>query len=213
MCAVVGAFSKTKVDLDLFQKVMVQSMIRGKHASGIAWNNNGKLAYRIIDESANFLAFKNIDTNMIIGHARYSTSDLNYNQPIKTDKIAIVHNGVISQEHPDSWKDTYGYDFVTKNDSEIVLRSYENNKHPLQLDGSMATIILDMTEKPTILFFRNEQRPLYYSTDKDIYIASTKNILERSGFEHILKTDSCVEYKIDGKFNTNLIRQSKTDLQ
>lgn len=213
MCAVVGAFSKTKVDLDLFQKVMVQSMIRGKHASGIAWNNNGKLAYRIIDESANFLAFKNIDTNMIIGHARYSTSDLNYNQPIKTDKIAIVHNGVISQEHPDTWKDTYGYDFDTKNDSEIVLRNYENNKHPLQLDGSMATIILDMTNKPTILFFRNEQRPLYYSTDKDIYIASTKNILERSGFEHILKTDSCVEYKIDGKFNTNLIRQSKTDLQ
>ena len=213
MCAVVGAFSKTKVDLDLFQKVMVQSMIRGKHASGIAWNNNGKLAYRIINESANFLAFKNIDTNMIIGHARYSTSDLNYNQPIKTDKIAIVHNGVISQEHPDTWKDTYGYDFVTKNDSEIVLRSYENNKHPLQLDGSMATIILDMTNKPTILFFRNEQRPLYYSTDKDIYIASTKNILERSGFEHILKTDSCVEYKIDGKFSTNLIRQSKTDLQ
>ena len=213
MCAVVGAFSKTKVDLDLFQKVMVQSMIRGKHASGIAWNNNGKLAYRIIDESANFLAFKNIDTNMIIGHARYSTSDLNYNQPIKTDKIAIVHNGVISQEHPDTWKDTYGYDFDTKNDSEIVLRSYENNKHPLQLDGSMATIILDMTEKPTILFFRNEQRPLYYSTDKDIYIASTKNILERSGFEHILKTDSCVEYKIDGKFSTNLIRKSKTDLQ
>jgi len=213
MCAVVGAFSKTKVDLDLFQKVMVQSMIRGKHASGIAWNNNGKLAYRIIDESANFLAFKNIDTNMIIGHARYSTSDLNYNQPIKTDKIAIVHNGVISQEHPDTWKDTYGYDFVSKNDSEIVLKSYENNKHPLQLDGSMATIILDMTDKPTILFFRNEQRPLYYSTDKDIYIASTKNILERSGFEHILKTDSCVEYKIDGKFSTNLIRQSKTDLQ
>ena len=213
MCAVVGAFSKTKVDLELFQKVMVQSMIRGKHASGIAWNNNGKLAYRIIDESANFLAFKNIDTNMIIGHARYSTSDLNYNQPIKTDKIAIVHNGVISQEHPDTWKDTYGYNFNTKNDSEIVLRSYENNKHPLQLDGSMATIILDMTEKPTILFFRNEQRPLYYSTDKDIYIASTKNILERSGFEHILKTDSCVEYKIDGKFSTNLIRKSKTDLQ
>ena len=77
----------------------------------------------------------------------------------------------------------------------------------------MATIRLDMTNKPTILFFRNEQRPLYYSTDKDIYIASTKNILERSGFEHILKTDSCVEYKIDGKFSTNLIRQSKTDLQ
>ena len=213
MCAVVGAYSKDKVNLELFQRVMLQSMIRGKHASGIAWNDNGKLAYRVISESANFLEFKNIETNMIIGHARYSTSDLNFNQPITSDKIAIVHNGVISQENPDTWKAIYGYDFKTRNDSEIILRSYENKKHPLQLNGSMATIILDLIKKPTILFFRNEQRPLYYSTDKDIYIASTKNILERSGFEHILKTDSCIEYKIDGKFSTNLIRQSKTDLQ
>ena len=213
MCAVVGAYSKDKVNLELFQRVMLQSMIRGKHASGIAWNDNGKLAYRVISESANFLEFKNIETNMIIGHARYSTSDLNFNQPITSEKIAIVHNGVISQENPNTWKAIYGYDFKTRNDSEIILRSYENKKHPLQLNGSIATIILDMTNKPTILFFRNEQRPLYYSTDNDIYIASTKNILERSGFEHILKTDSCIEYKIDGKFSTNLIRQSKTDLQ
>ena len=213
MCAVVGAYSKDKVNLELFQRVMLQSMIRGKHASGIAWNDNGKLAYRVISESANFLEFKNIETNMIIGHARYSTSDLNFNQPITSDKIAIVHNGVISQENPDTWKAIYGYDFKTRNDSEIILRSYENKKHPLQLNGSIATIILDMRDKPTILFFRNEQRPLYYSTDKDIYIASTKNILERSGFDHILKTESCIEYKIDGKFSTNLIRKSKTDLQ
>ena len=213
MCAVVGAYSKDKVNLELFQKVMLQSMIRGKHASGIAWNDNGKLAYRVISESANFLEFKNIETNMIIGHARYSTSDLNFNQPITSDKIAIVHNGVISQENPDTWKAIYSYDFKTRNDSEIILRSYENKKHPLQLNGSIATIILDMRDKPTILFFRNEQRPLYYSTDKDIYIASTKNILERSGFDHILKTESCIEYKIDGKFSTNLIRKSKTDLQ
>ena len=213
MCAVVGAYSKDKVNLESFQRVIVQSMIRGKHASGIAWNDNGKLAYRVISGSANFLEFKGIETNMIIGHARYSTSDLNYNQPITSDKIAIVHNGVISQENPDTWKAIYGYDFKTRNDSEIILRSYENNKHPLHLTGSMSTIILDLTTKPTMLFFRNEQRPLYYSTDDGIFVASTKNILERSGFEHILKTESCVEYRIDDKFNKETIRQSKTDLQ
>ena len=114
MCAVVGAYSKDKVNLESFQRVIVQSMIRGKHASGIAWNDNGKLAYRVISESANFLEFKGIETNMIIGHARYSTSDLNFNQPITSDKIAIVHNGVISQENPDTWKDIYGYDFKTR---------------------------------------------------------------------------------------------------
>ena len=189
MCAVVGAYAKDKVNLESFQRVIVQSMIRGKHASGIAWNDNGKLAYRVISESANFLEFKGIETNMIIGHARYSTSDLNYNQPITSDSIAIVHNGVISQENPDTWKAIYGYDFKTRNDSEIILRSYENKKHPLHLTGSMSTIILDLTNKPTMLFFRNEQRPLYYSTDSGIVVASTKNILERSGFEHILKTE------------------------
>ena len=213
MCAVVGAYSKDKVNLESFQRVIVQSMIRGKHASGIAWNDNGKLAYRVISESANFLEFKGIETNMIIGHARYSTSDLNYNQLITSNKIAIVHNGVISQENPDTWKAIYGYDFKTRNDSEIILRSYENNKHPLHLTGSMSTIILDLTTKPTMFFFRNEQRPLYYSTDDGIFVASTKNILERSGFEHILKTESCVEYRIDDKFNKENIRQSKTDLQ
>ena len=213
MCAVVGAYSKDKVNLESFQRVIVQSMVRGKHASGIAWNDNGKLAYRVISESANFLEFKGIETNMIIGHARYSTSDLNYNQPITSDKIAIVHNGVISQENPNTWKAIYGYDFKTRNDSEIILRSYENNKHPLHLTGSMSTIILDLTTKPTMLFFRNEQRPLYYSTDDGIFVASTKNILERSGFEHILKTESCVEYRIDDKFNKEATRQSKTDLQ
>jgi hypothetical protein len=64
-----------------------------------------------------------------------------------------------------------------------------------------------------MLFFRNEQRPLYYSTDNGIFVASTKNILERSGFEHILKTDSCIEYKIDGKFSKSSIRESNQDLQ
>ena len=160
MCAVVGAYSKDKVNLELFQRVIVQSMIRGKHASGIAWNDNGKLAYRVISESANFLEFKGIETNMIIGHARYSTSDLNYNQPITSNTIAIVHNGVISQENPDTWKAIYGYDFKTRNDSEIILRSFENKKHPLHLTGSMSTIILDLTNKPTMLFLE---------TNKDLY--------------------------------------------
>lgn len=214
MCAVIGAYSKSKVNLELFQKVMIESMIRGKHASGIAWNCHGKLMYRIIDEPANFLSFKNIETNMIIGHARYSTSDLNYNQPLKTEKIAIVHNGVISQEEPEKWESIYGYKFSTKNDSEIILRQYENKKHPLDLNGSMSAIILDLSEEPTIIFFRNEQRPIYYSSDKDIFIASTKNILERSGFENIFKGESCVEYKIKkGNFVKQNIRKSKKDLQ
>ena len=56
----------------------------------------------------------------MIGHCRYSTSDLQYNQPIYNDDYSIAHNGVVSQEMPERWKELYGYDCKTKNDSELI---------------------------------------------------------------------------------------------
>lgn len=217
MCGVIGAYSSKGVDIQKFQTLLIQSMIRGKHASGIAWNNKGKLSYRIIDEPANFLSFSNIETDMIVGHARYSTSDLNYNQPIKSEKIAVVHNGVISQAQPDTWFDHFGYKCTTKNDSELVLRSWEDNKHPIEKykDSSIASIVIDLTNSPKMNFFRNEKRPLWFSEQDDsYYIASTKNILERTGIEKQEKTVACYDYELSSiNFKKSKIREYSIDLQ
>ena len=116
-----------------------------------------------------------------MGHVRYSTSDLRYNQPMATDDMAIVHNGVISQETSESWKEKYGFETVTANDSELILKALESGNNPLEYfhPASMAVCGVDAEKK--IIAFRNEERPLYLCQDENIIVfSSTEDILKRS---------------------------------
>ena len=215
MCAVIGIYSNKTVSLDLFKNLLNESMIRGKHATGISYIENNLLKNKIIPTFSKNFDLPNIKSNMIIGHCRYSTSDLEYNQPIIENEVAIVHNGVVDQSNPDNWENKYNYKFKTKNDTEILLKHWINNKHPLKLDSSISSIIIDNRNKPMIYFFRNEERPLYYYKDKDnIIIASTKDIFKKSLNLIPIKTKSCYEYKIDNfDLKIKKIRESKIDLQ
>ena len=214
MCAVVGIYSKNKVSLNFFKNLLNESMIRGKHSTGISYIEDNKLKNKIIPTFAKNFNLPEINTNIIIGHCRYSTSDLEYNQPIYNETYSIVHNGVIEQSDPNTWTDKYNMYFKTKNDSEILLNYWSKGLHPLELDGSIASIILSLNDK-SLNFFRNEQRPLYYTqNDEFIIIASTKDILKRSGFKDFNKTDSCINYKvINNKIIKQKIRESNEDLQ
>jgi glutamine phosphoribosylpyrophosphate amidotransferase len=166
-------------------------MIRGKHATGVTYFREGKL-YTIKEPvSADVFIKQNnikdwIDDNgnlCFIGHTRYSTSDLHYNQPMESDHLSIAHNGVISQEPPETWKAIFGYDTKTRNDSELVLRCIENGENPLYKfpDSSMAVAKID--DIGTVTVFRNGERPLYvaYLQEYGYAAASTKDILIRSG--------------------------------
>lgn len=214
MCGVLGLYCKTGINQKLFKILLQQSMIRGKHATGIAWNDKSKLKYEIFADSADKYNLPKIKTDMLIAHCRYSTSDLEYNQPIIDDNLAVVHNGVITQSDPKSWNKTYSMKFKTKNDSEIILRHWQRNIHPLSIEGSMSVIVLDLKEKPVMHFFRNEQRPLYWAEyDKHYIISSTKDILFRSGIKNINKTKSCYDYSIAEKIKEKKVRQCSGDLQ
>jgi len=203
MCAVIGVHNNDKVDIDSFRKLLDQSMIRGKHATGLAYidyKDANKIKHFILPKSADaFDIPDNIYTKMLIAHCRYSTSDIEWNQPIVSQDIAVVHNGVITQSDPSTWEATYNYKFETKCDSEIILRAWENQSHALWLEGSMSAVVIDARGTNSMHFFRNEQRPLYYAqANKDTFIASTKDILERAGISGfgIEKTEPCVDYVI-----------------
>lgn len=215
MCGVVGIYNKEGIDSKLIKDLLHQSMIRGKHATGIAWNDAGKLKYEIFADSADNYLIPEIKTDMLIAHCRYSTSDLEYNQPITDANSAIVHNGVITQSDPESWEKKYNMKFVTKNDSEILLRHWLKDIHPLNIEGSMAAIVLVIDKTPKIHFFRNEQRPLYWAEHKSHFvITSTKDILKRTKIKNINKTKSCVNYCIDNsKIKNERIRECSGDLQ
>lgn len=185
MCAVIGAILKEPKaeDFLMLHRVFLESKIRGMHATGIAYVKNNEV---VIDKRPvpadefpfNFPSYLNEDGNLyLIGHCRYSTSDLEYNQPIGNTTHAIVHNGVITQELPENWKQIYNYDCETKNDSELVLHSGS----PLEEFPDMSMGVCELTNDKKLLVYRNGKRPLYLtSIPSGCIITSTSDIAKRA---------------------------------
>lgn len=200
MCGIIG-YAVNEVDdkdIDNIRTLFLQTEIRGKHATGISWIKDNEI--HTVKEpigAAEFL--KDFDLSQIvdndeihmIGHIRYSTSDLRYNQPFSNDRFSIVHNGVLSQDTPDHWP----IKTETANDSEMILQLLsQDGPHPLEYfpESSQAVAYLGLLEDGTKMLggWRNGQRPMWYTyldqqeyVSRGFVIASTQDILKRSGFE------------------------------
>jgi glutamine phosphoribosylpyrophosphate amidotransferase len=187
MCSVIGAIIKdpTKDDFNMIRRVFHESRIRGMHATGMSVLYNNKIMtfkepvpaddFRHLDDLEEMVNVDNI--LYLIGHCRYSTSDLEYNQPLSNEKKSIVHNGVITQELPENWNTLYPYVFETKNDSELVLHSED----PLRefADASMA--VCELYEDGRLRFYRNGKRPLYLTNlSNGSIITSTADVPKRA---------------------------------
>lgn len=208
MCGILGVAitNFNERDYGLIRSLFIQSMIRGKHATGVSYVKNEKV-FTIKEPipadgfiyKQDLETWKNEDGNLYcIGHIRYSTSDLRYNQPFASDKLGIVHNGVITQEPPDTWSQLFGYETETANDSELILRAIEKDDNPLTVfrPASMAVCVINADKSLTS--FRNHERPLYYYSDERVTIfASTKDILARSGFPSAYKTKMYEIYNVN----------------
>lgn len=194
MCAVIGAIllKPTKQDFALLRRGFHESRIRGMHATGISFLPNWGDGIVTIKEPipADQFVDKHLhDDNLqdmvaddgnlyMIGHCRYSTSDLEYNQPMFHTEKSIVHNGVITQELPENWKEIYGYDCITKNDSELVLHSND----PLREFSHMSMGVCELYKDKRIRFYRNGKRPLYLTNmPNGCIITSTADIAARAG--------------------------------
>ena len=200
MCGVIG-ISMKEADLDLVCNIFRQSMIRGKHATGLTYVSDGSLKTHKDGIDANtfldsFDMEQVVDTDNsinMIGHIRYSTSDLRYNQPFNNEEVSIVHNGVISQEDPSTWS----YKTETANDSELILRALEDKKTPLKHFRPASMAVLELWSTKTLVGYRNEARPLWRSfvDDNGVVFTSTADIAKRSGLTSPLKCDMFKEYR------------------
>lgn len=187
MCGVIGAIIKNPSDVDLesIKRVFFESKIRGMHATGMSIIFNNKvITFKAAVPADKFIHLYDLkemindDGNLyLIGHCRYSTSDLLYNQPIANETHSVVHNGVITQELPENWSKIFHYTCETKNDSELVLHS--DNALEEYPDASMAVCELSVEKKLTA--YRNGKRPLYMtSLENGILFTSTKDIPKRA---------------------------------
>ena len=209
MCGVVSYYNEntTKQDIQVLKKVLIESRIRGKHASGVTWwNGNKELSSKIapipIDMLVNDMDLNSMVRNgkiAMIAHARYSTSDIKYNQPIVGERFAIACNGVITQEEPEHWEERYGYKCSTKNDTELLLHSLENNDVSGAIEefpeSSMA--VVGITVDGETFCFRNHKRPLWTGEiGEGKVVASTYDILYRAGVKNIRKVSN-IDFKYD----------------
>lgn len=191
MCAVIGAYIEkpNSQDIKMLSDVFIQSSIRGLHATGISWVKDEKIHTFISTSPAiKFLDYFDLNQTInedgnqyLIGHCRYSTSDLNYNQPLYNDNFSIVHNGVISQELPENWETLYGYKCETKNDSELILHTIKAKKSPLIEFSSASMAVIELYKEKKLRFYRNGKRPIYFtSLPNGGIITSTKDIAIRA---------------------------------
>lgn len=200
MCGIIGYHNKyvTDEDLKVLKKVLIESRIRGKHASGIAWFNGKSIHSYVkpipIDELVDeFDLSQTVNSGeiLLIAHARYSTSDIKYNQPLVGKHWAIAHNGVITQSNPDTWESDYGYACTTKNDSELLLHALEQDGDVFSKFPKSSMSCVAINDSGELLHFRNAIRPMWKGNiGKGVVYASTFDILRRAGVTGIVKVSS-----------------------
>ena len=172
MCGVAGFISKEPRNLLEFQEVLDEIGIRGIHSTGVSWiGGDGEIKTKIEPVPYYEFSIPDESTTAAIFHTRYSTSNIDFPQPVYNSDVAVVHNGVITQMEFEHWKTIFGYGGTYRCDSVLLL---DPQRHPLVEfpDSSMAVIEL---RKDGIKFYRNGQRPLYCAGNDDYQIvASTK---------------------------------------
>ena len=222
MCGVIGVYADNSEEvIHYIKRLFEESQIRGKHATGLSYVKDSKIETKISPVgSKEFISRFNLsvlpEQIRLIGHSRYSTSDLEYNQPISNENVSIVHNGVITQKDPSLWEKDFGYVCKTRNDSELILKCLEEGKEPLEEfpKSSMSAICIS---KEDFYFFRNGTRPLWYIDFRGGYfVSSTRDILLKVFGKtiHPIKCISGIVYDIiDGSLFDSLPLLKEPDNQ
>jgi glutamine phosphoribosylpyrophosphate amidotransferase len=191
MCGIVGAYLEgpTQQQIDTLKRLFVESKVRGRHATGYSTFQGSQLITRVAPVSAEVFVesyFAEVQPGdhklQLIGHTRYSTSDLRYNQPIHIfHDFAIAHNGVIDQRPPSYWEE-YGYKLSTTNDSELLYHCAHAGKKPLEEFPEASMAVCELRVQEGIAWYRNGKRPLYHAkVHNGWFICSTADIALRAG--------------------------------
>jgi glutamine phosphoribosylpyrophosphate amidotransferase len=183
MCGVIGYYTEksNNEDLEILTDIFYQSKIRGIHSFGITYKDNKSFT---TNKQFNINRIKMPDTNMLIGHNRYSTSGdwkiKRNNQPIEYNDNYLVFNGVIDMGTKKEIESKYNIKMQSNNDGEIILQKPEMLKHS---ECSFAGLFI---EDSKIYCYRNKERPLFRALiNKSVFIASTKDIFKRAGIKDV----------------------------
>jgi len=178
MCGILGYFSPnpkaTQKAKEVITNLLLASEIRGGDASGLAFVKDNRLkclkaplkAKELVKTKNYKLMFNKETPSIVIGHTRLATKGNAFNNrnnhPIFTNGLAIVHNGVITNDDNLFLKLKLTRDGQV--DSEIIvklidhylqLKSTKNTldaiiKMATKVNGSMALALINKCEPETL---------------------------------------------------------------
>jgi len=191
MCGVFGFIARkagARPNLSHLENMAEVAELRGDHAYGLAWIENGTNRLRMhkapggVTDNLDTLKAA-IDCTMLIGHTRWAThgsaSDNANNHPHPCDGGWIVHNGVVTNDI--ELIDEFNHLPVSECDSEVIGLTVESLDGSL-LERSVAAInrlngshaILGLWTRPNRMLVARRGNPLSIEErDEGFYFCST----------------------------------------
>ncbi len=193
MCGIVAYIGKRQAQ-DVIIKGLKRLEYRGYDSAGIALLNGGLNIYKKkgkVSDLEQYLAGKNLDSHIGIGHTRWAThgepNDINAHPHYSsTGKLAIIHNGII--ENYSSLKKELlnkGHKFLSETDTEVFIHFIEDIKENenCSLDeavrlaltkvvGAYAIVIMSL-EDPDLLVAARKGSPLVVGVGKDEFFLAS----------------------------------------
>jgi glucosamine 6-phosphate synthetase-like amidotransferase/phosphosugar isomerase protein len=197
MCGIMGfyCFSEKKPDKEKISTMFSLLESRGRDASGFAFiKDNNLIVQKAPIRSSEFIKSKDwlelaLPKCMIL-HTRMKTQgseqNSNNNHPLfNKDGIAIVHNGIIHNDHEIFGKNQRDGEV----DSEAILsvlstksKGDKIKKVFDKIEGSFAVAIINKAEPDTLILIKKDNPiDMYYNTEEDIlFFCSEREIMQTS---------------------------------
>jgi asparagine synthase (glutamine-hydrolysing) len=178
MCGLATYFSTENVNdgvRKLFDNSLKSINHRGPDSMGVFEINTRKRQNVLLQNN-----LEELQPNLLLGHVRLSIIDVTEagHQPMHYLNYTIVFNGEIYNyiEIRDELL-TYGYEFKTNSDTEVILAAYDKWKEKClsKFNGMFSIIIYDNVEN--YLFIANDRfgvKPLYYYKYKNSLIFASE---------------------------------------
>ncbi|MBU79193.1 MAG: glucosamine 6-phosphate synthetase [Flavobacteriales bacterium] len=104
MCGIFGAFTIRSINKNLIKKLAIHSEQRGIDSSGICFiqNSNFKVVKADFRLKKLLKKYEIKSTSLIAGHSRLVTDGMEDNQPVVSENVVVLHNGIIVN-HDQIW--------------------------------------------------------------------------------------------------------------
>src|SRR5581483_3877262 len=191
MCGIVGILAERQVD-SLLVDGLKRLEYRGYDSAGIATLANGHIEYRRsegkLENLANRIKQEPCPGNVGIGHTRWATHGrpTEYNaHPHVTDKVAVVHNGIIEnyrelRHELENKQHRFRSDTDTETIAHLVTDYLDQGMTPQQamaatlkrLEGAFAIGVIFVGHKDLLMGARRGSPLAVGYGDKEMYLGS-----------------------------------------